>query len=583
MIEDELTRLARSDALRRAPRHQRLLRYLVEKCLAGDDAALRETAIALDVFRRDPATFDPQTDPIVRVSVGRLRERLEQHYAAFDDPPRLRIVLPKGRYIPEFVADASVPFEPAGVAVLGTRNRTGLPELDGWGAALAERLTDALAHAGMPRVVARASADAAEAAAQDIAAVGHRLGVRWLVEPALDCLPDGSLRAVVRLLTAADASVRWAEEAVRPAVERYALADRIVDRAVARTIASIAARPQRSPLPASAAPLAAGHRAALDSARLLLVRRTTAATAEAVGLAEGLVAERPDVASAWAMLGAALYSRASFQDAAMRPQVDRIREANRRALELDPDEAVALRTEAILVARHDRDPARAEALYARVLRALPHYTSARLNLAETLWLQGRFDEALAETDVALHYDPLSAAARMARAMCLGYMRRHDEARQEWSVFAATGEKSLWGVAGAAMNELYAGRTHAAARVLDAGIAKLPDLAYLEFLRAFVHAGAGDAAAARRCERACLERAPASVLPSQRAALASLLRDKPRALALLEQALAENDIGVLYAGIDPVHEWLAGDADFDALLRQGGIPGWRGVRARAGEA
>jgi hypothetical protein len=97
MIEEELERLAASDALRRAPSHQRLLRYLVERRIAGDDAALRETAIALDVFRRDPSTYDPQVDPIVRVNIGRLRERLEAHYANYDRPPKLRIVLPKGR------------------------------------------------------------------------------------------------------------------------------------------------------------------------------------------------------------------------------------------------------------------------------------------------------------------------------------------------------------------------------------------------------------------------------------------------------------------------------------------------------
>jgi flagellar biosynthesis GTPase FlhF len=79
LVEEEVERLAASDALRRAPGHQRLLHYLVAKRLAGDEAALRETAIALDVFRRDPATYDPQVDPIVRVNIGRLRERLTAH------------------------------------------------------------------------------------------------------------------------------------------------------------------------------------------------------------------------------------------------------------------------------------------------------------------------------------------------------------------------------------------------------------------------------------------------------------------------------------------------------------------------
>ncbi len=92
-----------SDALRRAPSHMRLLRYLVEKRIAGDAPALRETPIALEVFRRDPATYDSRRDPIVRVTVCRLRARLASHYAGCEMPPMLRIVLPKGRYAPEFV------------------------------------------------------------------------------------------------------------------------------------------------------------------------------------------------------------------------------------------------------------------------------------------------------------------------------------------------------------------------------------------------------------------------------------------------------------------------------------------------
>src|SRR4051812_33276492 len=121
LVEEELRRLSESEVLRRAPSHARLLRYLVLKRLAGDEVGLREMSIALEVFHRDPATYDPQTDPIVRVTVGRLRDRLSAHYAVYDTPPKVRIVLPKGRYAPEFVAMGNAP-ERHGVAVVSTRN-----------------------------------------------------------------------------------------------------------------------------------------------------------------------------------------------------------------------------------------------------------------------------------------------------------------------------------------------------------------------------------------------------------------------------------------------------------------------------
>src|SRR4249920_3783293 len=145
LIQEELSRLIDSDALRRAPSHARLLRYLVENRVAGDDTALRETSIALEVFRRDPTTYDPRTDPIVRVTTGRLRDRLEAHYSRFDAPPKLRIVLPKGRYAPEFVALDGAAGSPLGIAVLRTRNQTGDIALDGACNEYADQLADRLA------------------------------------------------------------------------------------------------------------------------------------------------------------------------------------------------------------------------------------------------------------------------------------------------------------------------------------------------------------------------------------------------------------------------------------------------------
>src|SRR6188768_4077661 len=86
-IREELERLLEDAAFRRAPTHSRLLRYLVERKAAGDHGALCEAGIAMAVFQRDPASYDAETDPIVRVSVGRLRDRLARHYERFERAP----------------------------------------------------------------------------------------------------------------------------------------------------------------------------------------------------------------------------------------------------------------------------------------------------------------------------------------------------------------------------------------------------------------------------------------------------------------------------------------------------------------
>ena len=51
----------------------------VEKTLAGDEGSIKAYSVAVDVFGR-PQSFDPQSDPIVRVQARRLRTLLEQFY-----------------------------------------------------------------------------------------------------------------------------------------------------------------------------------------------------------------------------------------------------------------------------------------------------------------------------------------------------------------------------------------------------------------------------------------------------------------------------------------------------------------------
>jgi tetratricopeptide (TPR) repeat protein len=85
----------------RSPQLAELLRYVVERTLNGESAAIKAYSIAVDVFGR-PAEFDPQSDPIVRVQARRLRTLLEQFYADGTGSADVQIHLPLGRYVPDF-------------------------------------------------------------------------------------------------------------------------------------------------------------------------------------------------------------------------------------------------------------------------------------------------------------------------------------------------------------------------------------------------------------------------------------------------------------------------------------------------
>ncbi|AVS63637.1 hypothetical protein C8241_19815 [Paracidovorax avenae] len=92
--------IVRSESFAKAHRMQRLLRFLVTQAIAGDSRNTSEYAIGIEVFGRDPASFLPSEDPIVRVQVGRLRQRLDAYYAGNDPPHGIEIHIPVGTYMP---------------------------------------------------------------------------------------------------------------------------------------------------------------------------------------------------------------------------------------------------------------------------------------------------------------------------------------------------------------------------------------------------------------------------------------------------------------------------------------------------
>ncbi|TWA63745.1 hypothetical protein FBZ82_11225 [Azospirillum brasilense] len=100
-VRTQLERILASDHFDASERNRRFLRYVVEECLDGRAQQIKAYCIAVSVFNREPS-FDPQSDPIVRLEAGRLRRSLEHYYltAGRDDP--IRIVVPKGGYAPRF-------------------------------------------------------------------------------------------------------------------------------------------------------------------------------------------------------------------------------------------------------------------------------------------------------------------------------------------------------------------------------------------------------------------------------------------------------------------------------------------------
>ncbi|MGB8028458.1 MAG: malectin domain-containing carbohydrate-binding protein [Terracidiphilus sp.] len=97
----ELKTVLESKGFARAPTLANLLSYLCEKLFAGEANQIKEYSIAVEAFRRS-ASFDQDSDSIVRVEANRLRRRLVEYYQGEGAANRLRITIPVGQYVPRF-------------------------------------------------------------------------------------------------------------------------------------------------------------------------------------------------------------------------------------------------------------------------------------------------------------------------------------------------------------------------------------------------------------------------------------------------------------------------------------------------
>lgn len=107
-VRAQLDKIVASAAFTAAAQIAGLLRFIVEETLAGRHDRLKAYTIGLEVFQR-PASFDPQTDSIVRVEASRLRRRLELYYLGDGRDDAVRIDLPPGTYVPRFTRAPHLP------------------------------------------------------------------------------------------------------------------------------------------------------------------------------------------------------------------------------------------------------------------------------------------------------------------------------------------------------------------------------------------------------------------------------------------------------------------------------------------
>ena len=97
----QVQRVLQSAGFHSASMLQQLLRYLAQKAFDPNAETLKEYTIGVEALSR-PMDFDPKADPIVRVQIHRLRQKLKEYYDADGLHDCIVIEIPKGQYLPIF-------------------------------------------------------------------------------------------------------------------------------------------------------------------------------------------------------------------------------------------------------------------------------------------------------------------------------------------------------------------------------------------------------------------------------------------------------------------------------------------------
>ncbi|MBI3645302.1 MAG: hypothetical protein HY233_05000 [Acidobacteriales bacterium] len=96
-VRRQIDRILQSGSLKGSGVHRQLLRYLAEKSLVGEGDGLKEYTVALDALGK-PSTYDPRHDSVVRIQVGRLRNKLAEYYQNEGTADPILVSLPKGSF-----------------------------------------------------------------------------------------------------------------------------------------------------------------------------------------------------------------------------------------------------------------------------------------------------------------------------------------------------------------------------------------------------------------------------------------------------------------------------------------------------
>ena len=448
----------------------------------------------------------------------------------------------------------------ASIAVLPFANLSGDKENEYFGDGLAEEIINALANVPELRVIARTSAFALRGKDLDVRTVGERLRVGAILDGSVR-RSGNRVRVTVQLIQVADESHLWSERYDREMTDIFAIQDEI-SQAIASALKVKLAAPRRR---------AANIEAFQNYLKGLYWYQcyTPESLSKAREAFELALAHDPDSAPAHAGLAVFYYGQGALGIKRMTEMAPLAKSAAQQALALDEAQSEAHSVLGLIAGAVEFDWRSAERHFQAAMAADPVPPLVRVRYAlYYLTPLRRFDEAVAQYQMALETDPLSMMVHFGLSFTYYCDRRFDEAIEDASK-AVDLYPEYWLVhfaMGLALSQK--GETAQAIVSVETTLQRSPSFAPgVGFLAALYARSGNPRRGEELIERLNERSATQYVSPMAFAIYHGGIGQADRMFECLEAALAERDPYMTRMDSEPNFEPYRADARYVDLLRR----------------
>ncbi|HUH63078.1 MAG TPA: tetratricopeptide repeat protein [Terracidiphilus sp.] len=400
--------------------------------------------------------------------------------------------------------------------------------------------------------------------------IAGNLGVQYVLEGSVRRDSD-RLRITAQLIRAQDQTHVWAQEYDRAPNDLLAIQSEIA-REIADEIQLTLNGARRTQAMSQSVLTPQAYEAHDDylKGRYLWSKRTRDGLAGSIYWFNQAIGEDPKDARAYAGLADSYAMLSGYGFVPADVYMQKARTAALKALDLDDSLAEAHTSFALIAENYEWDWKTAEREFRRAIQLNANYATAHQWFAECLAFEGRFDEAILESERARQLDPLSTIILADNGAIYLFARQYDRAiarlKGVLDVDPENGRAHL--IIEAYVQE---GRYKDALDVLEQWRSS-GDGPWISAFAAYIYGRSGETAKARqamqRVEEA-IRHSSEDPTPLLSVAYAGLA-DKEKWLADLDDALARRSNLPTCLKVDPLYDPLRGDRRFRALLRRAGL-------------